>query len=153
MNYNVAVKAINQYGNIRVTGYTWLELARVLSQTHNVKARWLDYRKDDKSYGLPDINVEKTFDSCVAACLSTKKESLQLVITISNGDSLDGYVTGVRCEFELILNALPKEFEFHINQRIQTIAREVVKKEDAKIYQDRINGAYATLLKQLATGE
>ncbi|MGZ8924542.1 MAG: hypothetical protein ACXW2E_01535 [Nitrososphaeraceae archaeon] len=140
LTYNQAVSILKNTNTIRLKGYEWLTLARQLSDTNPiVSSEWLNYKRNWTQYNpAPDLKKESTYDNCVDCELNVCDNTIFMIITVWDGDLLDGHKVDERCKFVLSLAEIPHRLTTVIvNRFYNDTIREIIN-EDNKQFEQRV---------------
>lgn len=148
MDFRQQLNAVNQCGTIYDTGYKWLLFLRTLVDTHQIKAEWVDYRKQHPDlYDPPNPIEEKTFEECVNVAVNAAGSGINMVITIYDGDSYNGKPISKRCEFSVKLQEAHDDLLPLISKGLRYKAAAIIEKQDEEIYEKRMKDIIENLIK------
>lgn len=136
MKYSLeaATKIIEAAGPCRFTGYRWRKvfLDHVLAHGAQTSASWCGVRAGRTT--PPRLKDETTYDQCVEAVLTVDNGKLMMVLTINDGDMVNGNPTAARCRFAGELKAMCPEVDQAVTNAFRMLVDvEVDRREAARI--------------------
>lgn len=136
MKYSLeaATKIFEAAGPCQLVGYRWRQvfLDHVLAHGAQTSASWCGVRVGRTT--PPRLKDETTYDQCVEAVLTVDNGKLLLVLTIYDGDMVNGYPTTTRCRFAGELKAMcPEVDQAATNAFRMLVDVEVNRREEARL--------------------
>lgn len=136
MKYSLeaATKIFEAAGPCQLAGYCWRQvfLDHVLAHGAQTSASWCGVRAGRTT--PPRLKDETTYEKCVEAVLTVDNGKLMLVLTINDGDIVNGKPTTARCRFAGELKAMCPEVNQAATNAFQMLVDiEVDRREAARI--------------------
>ena len=139
LSFESAVKILAQTGELTVVGYRWREV--FLKHVTQTDAAWVGW--NSKSTGKPILANETTYDRCVEAQLRAANNRIEIFLTVSDGDTLNGFPVKERCVFSGYFTELVPELEPVLERAFnRLIDAEVERREQARIDRLRLEVEY-----------
>lgn len=146
MIYASAVNALTKFGPVHSGSYNIYNIIRkcIVEKTATVTGEWLNINSAWDWVDEPNIHKENTYKGCVDLSIKSHSGKITVKIVIWNGD--DGYPINKRCQFDIILNRLPKEVESLIVWHIKKCAKQQIEEEDQLLLTRREQDRFEILM-------
>ena len=157
MEKTVALNYLRKYGKTRLYSSGWGSkgwrvynyLKENVAKNNYYGCRWTGCHHYYWQQG-PDIQKESTFSNLLQVRVEAYKNKFLYIISLDEGDNLDGKYMGPKCEFDILDDALLPEVVETIKQDLLYLAQEQILQEKEDRVRRQIIKRNEKLLKELS---